>query len=390
MKYRTRPRTRFARRYNASPTLPDTDAGSALSAFDLPRTVHRAFPRAPLIESVSGIFTAVKNTLRSFWQSLVLEQKCYVLAFIWLILLSQFEFDNSNLLMYSPFLVVLLGLVSEFWPRFIKAWESLPGKAFILFFYAVVANYALAGAASMVNELTGVSATHLPYSHNFALMLSIPTLFFLTTTLALLVLQVLTPVYLLMLLLLKPFGIHGLWHRNHYRFGFITAVVRFILSIVLLAAFAIGGVMSGFIHDNTPLLGGFKQGLIVGLNSQNSEVQLAEQDTLPAAAGRNATEISPPPSSDSAVEDSGNLGDQAIERSQQVQLVQRKLLANFVFNFEADSYSRCAFATGSKVIELNDYQILTISPDKDDGYEFEVRACVSPGIVDSGIQSYTE
>lgn len=380
MKYRTRTRTRFNRQPIASPSLQTMDGNTPLTADSPSLATH--------VARVAAFIANGKSTLGSFWRSLVLEQKCYVLAFVWLIILTQIDFEHSNLLMYSPLLIVLVGLVSEFWPRFIKAWDSLPGKAFILFFYAVVANYALAGAASMVNEVTGVSATHLPYSHNFALMLSIPTLFFLTTTMALLVLQALTPVYLLLLLLLKPFGVNGLWHRKHYRYGFLTAMIRFMWSVVLLVAFAVGGVMSGFIHDNTPLLGVFKQGLIVGLNSNtNTTESVQDLSTLEADASLNVIESrrqSDPPVTDA---DSENLGDRAIKRSQQVQLMQHRLLANFVFNFEADSYSRCAFTPGSKVIELNDYQILTVTPVSDGVYDFNVRACESPGIVDANRHS---
>ncbi len=102
----------------------------------------------------------------------------------------------------------LVGIVSETWPKFMVLWNSLPGKAVILFVYAIIANFALASASGMVNSITGVSASALPYSHNFALILMVPSWFFVTTLMALVGGMLVIFVYLFFLLLLKPFGVH--------------------------------------------------------------------------------------------------------------------------------------------------------------------------------------
>ena len=51
-----------------------------------------------------------------------------------------------------------------------------------------------------------------------------------------------------------------------------------------------------------------------------------------------------------------------------------------MYHFEADDFSRCAKAENSKVVELNDYEIVEIIPDHTMpySYKFIVKACESP------------
>ena len=60
----------------------------------------------------------------------------------------------------------------------------------------------------------------------------------------------------------------------------------------------------------------------------------------------------------------------------------KRLIAMFAYSFEADSYSRCLKAENSKAVELNDYEIVQVTPDHhaEYGYRFEVIACDSPGV----------
>ena len=65
-----------------------------------------------------------------------------------------------------------------------------------------------------------------------------------------------------------------------------------------------------------------------------------------------------------------------------VKAVFNKSVANFIYMYESDSYSRCEHPNDTRVVELNDYEILTIKKNTeiDIGYEFAVIACRSPGI----------
>ena len=66
----------------------------------------------------------------------------------------------------------------------------------LLLFYAVIANFALAGAASVVNEVVGVSSSHFSYTHNFAILLYLPAWTLAISIIALLLLQIFVPFYL--------------------------------------------------------------------------------------------------------------------------------------------------------------------------------------------------
>ncbi len=352
-----------------------------------------------------------------FWRSLNFAQRCYFSATLLFALWMYFDINSVpyELLMFS---FVLVGVVKETWPKFMTAWNSLPGKAFILFIYAAIANFALASASGMVNDVTGVSASSLPYSHNYALILMLPSWFFFTSALLLFSAIIFMPAYLLLLLLLKPIGIKRVWHPPEYRFVFTTALVRYILTwgmfIKLLAVALHLGLLDSSENVEGDVLsinyaaGEFTKEL---LESENAELQAMKKasdangplnvDANGSLDGnennpRSAAEIAAASAkAEQAIDrlntQSKGLNDEideliqdSAEKSRSFKRLQRRLLASFVYNFEADSRSRCAFQADSKVIELNDYEILQITQNTDEanevGFDYEVIACESAAI----------
>ena len=206
----------------------------------------------------SRLFLKRRIGFLRFWVSITFAQRCYFLATSMLLiqLLLNIESGLSEAIMFG---FALVGIVSETWPKFMVLWNSLPGKAVILFVYAIIANFALASASGMVNSITGVSASALPYSHNFALILMVPSWFFVTTLMALVGGMLVIFVYLFFLLLLKPFGVQRLWHQPGYRFVLSTAVARFVwtLGVALQLGILAGqvGLLSEFSSDSAnPLI----------------------------------------------------------------------------------------------------------------------------------------
>ncbi|BFT30853.1 hypothetical protein D210916BOD24_20290 [Alteromonas sp. D210916BOD_24] len=330
------------------------------------------------------------------WRSLTFAQRCYLVATSMLLVWFYFDINSTifDVVMYS---FVLAGLTNEVWPRFMLVWHSLPGKAAILFIYAVIANFALASASGMVNDVVGVSANALPYSHNFALILMMPTWFFLTSIIALVVVTLLTPLYLLALLVLKPIGVRRFWHAPDYRFVFTTALVRYIWTLALLFELILLAAQAG-------LMGAYNNGVsedIVSVTYEkeastpipsSSSVQVEGSDSLT----EDDAGVDTPTTSVKTVIDDINkdqpdieedvllLWEEAKAKNKAFKRSQRRLLAEFIYEFESDSRSRCAHSDDSRVIELNDYEILQItrtqSEDNEIGYQYEVLACRSPGI----------
>ncbi|QYJ74486.1 hypothetical protein [Shewanella sp. FJAT-52076] len=364
-------------------------------------------------------FTRMLSGLKQFWHSLNFAQRSYVTATLLLLVETVLMLDFGPWFLGLMCLLVLTGLVSEFWPRFLHLWHSLPGKALILLFYAVVANFALGNAAGMVNEVTGVAASSLPYSHNFAILLSLPGWFFITSLLMLLLAQVAMPFYLLLLLLLKPFGIHALWHPPHYRFVFTTALVRWFWSIALLIQLLMLGAFTGVGSDSSAFTSGLYEGFfeadekvqkqvidtgILPIPADDSKASAAAEaliDTINEGAGNKAVLTEAALNNESVTEaaegsdgsfgvrisrdgETTNLASMPVremkDRAERYHSLQQSMLAYFIYVYESDSRSRCQHAEGSKVVELNDYEILEIQ--KDDsiplGYSYSVKRCISP------------
>ena len=97
----------------------------------------------------------IDKHIKPIWFSLSTAQKLYLAA-----LISVIFFKSWSLCA----LLTMTALVIEFWPKFNKLWHSLAGKALILVFYATIANFVLANASSIVNDVTHVSAANMSYT----------------------------------------------------------------------------------------------------------------------------------------------------------------------------------------------------------------------------------
>lgn len=315
----------------------------------------------------SRLFLKRRIGFLRFWVSITFAQRCYFLATSMLLIQLLLNIE-SGLFEAIMFGFALVGIVSETWPKFMVLWNSLPGKAVILFVYAIIANFALASASGMVNSITGVSASALPYSHNFALILMVPSWFFVTTLMALVGGMLVIFVYLFFLLLLKPFGVQRLWHQPGYRFVLSTAVARFVwtLGVALQLGILAGqvGLLSEFSSDSANPLITIEE---TENKRENSESQLTEEQA------EDVSELE---------RDLTTLLTNAKQKSVDYKKAQRQALANFIYEFEADSRSRCAHPEGTRVIELNDYEILQIEKTADaaEGFVYKVEPCRSAAI----------
>ena len=315
----------------------------------------------------SRLFLKRRIGFLRFWVSITFAQRCYFLATSMLLIQLLLNIE-SGLFEAIMFGFALVGIVSETWPKFMVLWNSLPGKAVILFVYAIIANFALASASGMVNSITGVSASALPYSRNFALILMVPSWFFVTTLMALVGGMLVIFVYLFFLLLLKPFGVQRLWHQPGYRFVLSTAVARFVWTLGVAQQLGIlagqVGLLSEFSSDSANPLITIEE---TENKRENSESQLTEEQA------EDVSELE---------RDLTTLLTNAKQKSVDYKKAQRQALANFIYEFEADSRSRCAHPEGTRVIELNDYEILQIEKTAEtaEGFVYTVEPCRSAAI----------
>ena len=285
-------------------------------------------------------------------------------------------------------LVAVIAMAIEFWPVFERVWHSLAGKAVLLLFYAIIANFALGWSGAIVNEVVGVSASHLDYTHNLAILLYMPAWFLMVSAIVLLALQLIIPIYLVLIFLLKPLGVKSLRLTSHTSFRKTTFLIRIVLASVVLYHLSLLIDLEGSIETSFADL--------ITASQQTSEQRAIEPalGLIPDATGGTKAPaldlvlIKPTLENDQSanarVPSTEELEEE--ERKQtyasvrvQYQHLVRQLLASFAFTFEANSRSRCEKPVESNVIELNDYEILQITPDKKAhyGYRFEVKKCIS-------------
>ncbi|WP_440054870.1 hypothetical protein ACSLBF_01545 [Pseudoalteromonas sp. T1lg65] len=241
-------------------------------------------------------------------------------------------------------------------------WESVPGKALILLFYAFIANLVLVQADGRINDITGVSTEHFPYTHNMSVLLSLPNWLFITSILMLLFMQVFMTFYVMVLFLLKPLRLKPFWHQSHYRFPATTAVIRLIMCFALMVIILAAAIQlrpkgnEDFFHafEDLPFI---KDKLTIEFESTpETETKLADTEDEPKKE----------------IENEGFSYGKGLN----------KFLAYFIFELESDEYSRCEHSEGSNVVELNDFEILEIVPDEtaEYGYTYTVKPCISAAI----------
>ncbi|WP_404341268.1 hypothetical protein [Pseudoalteromonas mariniglutinosa] len=316
---------------------------------------------------------------QAIWFNLNTAQKLYLLALLSLIIF------RSSWLCTS---ITIVALVIEFWPKFNQLWHSLAGKALILIFYAIIANFVLASASGIVNDVTHVSASNFNYTHNFATLLYLPPWALGFTLATLLGLQLFLPFYIVALLLIKPFGSERVKFISQSYSPLLTACVRFILAAVVLIN------LISFVDDKSPtdvvddIISSYESGQALAHNT-NIESELAVEE-LSKKIQQQIPDVESKTSEQQRlnIDIEADNEDKASESVQQI--IDTKgyferskwLIAMFAYSFEADSYSRCKKAEGSKAVELNDYEIVQIKPDnnKPYGYNFKVIACESAGI----------
>ena len=230
-----------------------------------------------------------------------------------------FPLELYSLAIFVACAVVLI----EFWPKVMALWESNGGKLALIFGYAVVMNFALASAASMVNEVSGISANYLPYTHNFAAILIMPQWIFGVTLVILILLQVWLIFTVLWHLLKKAFGTRRTRDASEERFPLLTTVSK-----TIVVGFLATSMVDMSLPTTTTAVAEFEL-----QNEDTSNDPPIEQHIEALAKQLN-------------VNFNGNSDDgKPVGILTQLQ---RFLLLPFIYHQEADEYSRCQLKKGQR------------------------------------------
>ena len=298
------------------------------------------------------------------WQQLDLAQRCYLLSALlvvgWLGTFST-----------QPWLLGLLGValfgavISDIWQGFVRIWHSLPGKAFILVCYAVLANFCFALADSSVNNLIGVRPEVVPFSVNLTLMLLAPFWSFLLAFALLTLYLLLHTIKVMLLLMLRPLGVrsHHILNGSYPKLSLMARLCFLPVVFMYMAA-----AMTGYLTGNSAALQMFQSEDAappsVVMPGTTETPGLAEPEDL------NINLFGP--------ESSGIRG-----FNPEVPWI-NKTVAWFLYQVESLGKSQCLLQGDEHLVHLNDYEVLVITPDSKQpyGYRYQVRACGSPSLPD--------
>jgi len=298
------------------------------------------------------------------WQQLDLAQRCYLLSAL-LVLGWLGTFSTQ------PWLLGLLGVtlfgavISDIWQGFVRIWHSLPGKAFILVCYAVLANFCFALADSSINNLIGVRPEVVPFSVNLTLMLLAPFWSFLLAFALLTLYLLLHTIKIMLLLMLRPLGVrsHHILNGSYPKLSLMARLCFLPVVFMYMAA-----AMTGYLTGNTASLQMFQ-----------SEDAAPPSVVMPGTT--ETPDVAEPEDLNINLFGPGSSGIRGI--NPEVPWI-NKTVAWFLYQVESLGKSQCLLQDAEHLVHLNDYEVLIISPDPKQpyGYRYQVRACGSPSLPD--------
>lgn len=268
-------------------------------------------------------------------------QKAYLLCLLMI-------YPSGLEVVFVPLAILVITI--DFWPKLVNLWDSHSGKLIIIFGYAVAMNFVLASASSLVNDVSGVSASYLPYTHNVAAILLMPEWVLSFGLLILVSIQ-----FWLMMSV-----IYHLFKRDNYanydnqgkvvRFPFLTALVKTV--VVTFLSTQIGNTNNAeiFYPDK------------YNTTSKGISVNQSNNDSKFVANGKpNLSQI------------------EFFFRENEFNFreLQEALLLAFMYYYETDTRSRCQLDDSERVVELNSREILVMKA-LDDSYDITITTCYSP------------
>lgn len=301
------------------------------------------------------------------WQQLDLSQRCYLISAL-LVLVWLLSFNTQYWPLGFLGVSLFIAVINDIWQGFLRIWHSLPGKAFILVCYAVLANFCFALADSSVNNLIGVRPEVVPFSVNLTLMLLAPFWSFLLAFVLLSAYLVLHTIKLMLMVMLRPLGVRS-HHLQDGSYPKLSLAARLCFLPVVFTY--MGAAMTGYVTGDTAAIDLFRE-------SSAAQVQPAEavvaQRTEPSDDNRQTE----PEVKMFGGEISGLSG-----INPEVRWINRSV-AWFLYQIESLSKSQCVMQGAEHLVHLNDFEVLVITPDPQQryGYRYQVRACGSPYLPD--------
>lgn len=128
----------------------------------------------------SEVFRNATTAVQASYSSLVVNQKLYLNALLFLLLYSLFPKvinPEINKALLSIFLVFWVSAISyDLLTMYKKAYQTFVGKAILLLILTIFTNVAISLSAQVVNDVTGVNPSNFPHTQTILAVLMIPFL----------------------------------------------------------------------------------------------------------------------------------------------------------------------------------------------------------------------
>lgn len=257
-------------------------------------------------------------------------------------------------------------------------WHSLLGKACILTFYAIVLNFSFAYAESIVNGVIGIRPNVVPYSVNLAALLLAPAWTLIGSMLTLQFYSMLHLFKVMLLLMLRPFGVQSKHLLDDEVFPVWTLVARIIYLpvVTIILTFTLASYFSG--HPEELLSWGNteqQQKNPEAVQKQVAEIKKREAELQQQQPKGPHTKV---PEFQVFIDDGYLKGNSGFKLPTMLWL--NKLVASFNYHIESMGASSCKLTPPEHLVHINDYEVLVITPDATQpvGYSYKVRVCDSP------------
>lgn len=290
----------------------------------------------------------VQKTL-AWIEPYTVAQRCYFFALL-LFIVQIFSFDELELPGTVAFMLVFIGFSGELLELFQKVWETTIGKSIIIITYATLANIALAFAALQINLITGIEPSPFIFTLGFTTLVFAPFWIGVTSIMLLAMGIVILNVWILLSLLLKMLGFEIKVHWKDKKFPILSLILRLIFLPIMIVGISI--VLTPYLIQSTDDKNQFT---IFNPSTENTE-----QVYFSFGASNDG------------------LDTEELQQIADRHRALRKIIADFIFYFEAYPYSSCQKANEQHSVVIDENAILLISknPEAKYGYDFSVAPCI--------------
>ena len=279
------------------------------------------------------------------------SQLCYFAAFACFIY-SLFQAEGNYIFLAAT--IAMVGFVREIINIFHKIWATTLGKSFILISYASTANLALAFAAMKINVITTIEPMPFVFTLGFTTLVLMPIWITLISVVLFLTALIFANFWLLIRLPLLWLGFHLELHWEDKKNAVLTMLIRIIMIPVVIGSLIT--ISLPYFADYLP-----KSGVIIELSSDD---ELSVQPAL---------EVQAPTNSDESIDEDEHFLQTMQQRGELVD----RLIAHFIWYFEAYPYSACQKLPEQRSVVIDDYNVLLISKTStaELGYRYDVLPC---------------